>query len=228
MFERFFKSRYWPALSHFLYTASVLIGLPFLIWGVQNLPPYFSNPARAAFAIVALAQSLLNALLAYITPSEPKREPYYDLPRSPSFLFQAIVILAIFGDQRNIYTWSENLLLRWAGLVLYLTGYALSIWANWTWIKHLQREGPRAFDHPVLLFEGPFKRVRHPSVVYLILYCLGLSILFRSWLGLGLIIPLIGGIIKRINNMEKKFETQYKNIWPLRRHTSKRIIPYLY
>ena len=228
MFERFFKSRSWSALSQFLYTASVLIGLSFLIWDVHDLPAFFSSSARTAFAIVALAQSLINALLAYVTPSEPKREQYYDLPRSHSFMLQTIVVLAVFGDRRNLLVWDENPLLRWAGLGIYLTGYALSIWANWTWVNHLQREGSRAFDHPVLLFEGPFKRIRYPSMVYLVLYCFGLSILFRSWIGLVLIIPLIGGIINRINSMEKIFETQYKNIWPLRRHTSKRIIPYLY
>ncbi len=82
--------------------------------------------------------------------------------------------------------------------------------------------------HPVLLFEGPFKQIRYPFMVHLVFYCLGFSILFRSWIGVVLIIPLIGGIINRINNLEKIFEVQYKSIWPLRRHTSKRIIPYLY
>lgn len=228
MFERFFKSRYWSALSEFLYTASVLMGLSFLAWGVPDLPSFFSNPARTVFTLVALAQSLINALLAYVTPSKPKREPYHDLPRSHSFMLQTIIVLVAFGDRRNLLAWGESPVLRWVGLGIYLTGYALSIWANVTWIKHLQRQGERAFEHPVLLFEGPFKRIRYPSMVYLVLYCLGFSILFRSWIGLILIIPLIGGIINRINNMEKIFETQYKNIWPLRRHTSKRIIPYLY
>jgi protein-S-isoprenylcysteine O-methyltransferase Ste14 len=228
MFERFFKSRYWPAARQFFYTSLVTAGLAFLAWGVDDLPAFFSNPARAAFAFVVLAQSVINAALAYATPPEPKPEYRFDLASWHSFMFEAIFVLAAFGDRRNVLAWDENLPLRWAGLGIYLIGYALSIWTNLTWIKHLQREGSRAFDNPVLLFEGPFKRIRYPSMVYLVLYCVGFVILFRSWIGLVLIIPLIGGIINRINNLEKLFEVRYKNIWPLRRHNSKRIIPYLY
>jgi protein-S-isoprenylcysteine O-methyltransferase Ste14 len=228
MVTRFFKSRYWSALSQFLYTSSLLLGLSFVAWGLEDLPSFFSNPVRATFALVALAQALINAGMAYVAPTEPKHEYRFDLASWRSFLVEMIIVLAAFSDRRNLLTWEENLFLRWAGLGVYLIGYAFSIWTNWTWVKHLQREGPRAMDHPVLLFEGPFKRIRYPSMVYLILYCLGVTILFRSWLGLILLVPLINSIINRINNLEKIFEVQYKQIWPLRRHTSKRIIPYLY
>lgn len=228
MFDRFFKSRAWFALRQFLYTNLVVLGLSFFAWGLDDLSGFFANPVRAVFSFVVLAQSLINARFAYITPSEPKHEHHFDLAHWHSFMFQTIFFLAAFGDRRNVLAWSENILLRCAGLGIYLIGLALSIWANWTWVKHLHREGARAFDNPVLLFEGPFKKIRYPSMVYLVFYCLGFAILFRSWIGLVLIVPLIGGILNRINNMEKIFEAQYKNIWPLRRHTSKRIIPYLY
>jgi protein-S-isoprenylcysteine O-methyltransferase Ste14 len=228
MFTRFFKSKYWLALKQFLYTNLVLLGLPFLGWGVDGLPAFFSNPARTAFFLLVLAQSSINARLVYVTPLGSRHEQRVDLPSWRSLMFDAIFVLAAFGDRRNNLTWAENLPLRWLGLGIYLTGYALSLWSSWTWMKHLQREGSRAFDNPVLLFEGPFKRIRYPSMVYLIFYCLGFALLFRSWLGLVLIIPLVGGIINRINNLEKLFEVQYKKFWALRRHTSKRIIPYLY
>jgi protein-S-isoprenylcysteine O-methyltransferase Ste14 len=226
--KSFFNSRYWAALRQFLYTALVLLGLSFLAWGPDHLPAFFSNPARAVFSFVVLAQSLVIAALAYITPPEPKHEQHFDLASWHSFMFETIIALAAFGDRRNVLAWDENLPLRWVGLGIYLIGFAFSIWTNLTWIKHLQREGPRAMEDPVLLFEGPFKRIRYPSMVYLVFYCVGFVILFRSWIGLVLIGPLIGGIINRINNLEKIFEIRYKNIWPLRRHTSKRIIPYLY
>jgi protein-S-isoprenylcysteine O-methyltransferase Ste14 len=228
MVESFFNSRYWSALSQFLYTSTVLLGLAFLAWGLDALPAFFSNPVRATFSLVVLLQALITAGMAYVSPPEPKYEHRFYLASWHSFMFQAILVLAAFGDRRNVLAWQENLSLRWVGLGIYLIGYAFSIWTNLTWIKHLQREGPRAMEHPVLLFEGPYKRIRHPSMVYLVLYCLGFAILFRSWVGLVLIIPLIGGIINRINNLEKIFEVRYKNIWPLRRHTSKRLIPYVY
>jgi len=228
MFERFFKSKTWSALSQFLYTSLVMLGPAFLAWGVGGLLAFFANPARTAFSLVVLAQSSINAALAYRTPPEPEHEHHFDLARWHSFMFETIFVLAAFGDRRNVLAWNENLPLRWAGLGIYLSAYALSFWTNLTWVKHLQQQGQRAVHNPVLLFEGPFKRIRYPSMVYLVFYCLGFAVLFRSWIGLVLIIPLIGGIIHRINNMEKVFEVQYKHIWALRRHTSKRIIPYLY
>lgn len=228
MLDRFLKSKYWSALSQFLYTSLVILGLSFLAWGMDNLSAFFANPVRAVFVIVVLVQSLINAELAYITPVEPKHEHHFDLARWHSVMFEMIFVLAAFGDRRNVLAWNDNLPLRWAGLGIYLIGYSLSLWTNVTWIRHLQREGLRAFENPVLLFEGPFKRIRYPSMLYLVLYCLGFAILFRSWVGLILIVPLISGIINRINNLEKIFAIQYKQIWPLRRHTSKRLIPYLY
>jgi protein-S-isoprenylcysteine O-methyltransferase Ste14 len=228
MFYRFLKTKYWAALSRFLQTSIVILGLMFLGWGLDHLSAFFTNPVRTAFVLVVIAQSLINALLAYVTPSEPEHEHHFDLARWHSFMFEIIFVISAFGDRRNVLAWHENIPLRWAGVGIYLVGYGLSVWTNATWIKHLQREGPRAFQNPVLLFEGPFKRIRYPSMVYLVFYCLGFAVLFRSWVGLILIVPLIGGIINRINNLEKIFAVQYKQIWPLRRHTSKRLIPYLY
>jgi len=228
MFDRFFKSKFWSALSQFLYTSIVILGLSLLAWGWDDIPAFFTNQSRTAFSFVVLTQSLINATIAYVTPSQPEHEHHFDLARWHSFMFETIFVLAAFGDRRNILVWNDNLPLRWAGLGIYSIGLALSIWANLTWIKHLQREGKRAFENPVLLFDGPFKMIRYPSLVHLVFYCLGFAIIFRSWAGLVLIIPLIGGIINRINNMEKVFEVQYKKIWPLRKHTSKRLIPFLY
>jgi protein-S-isoprenylcysteine O-methyltransferase Ste14 len=97
-----------------------------------------------------------------------------------------------------------------------------------TWVQHLRAAGGAAADDPVLLFDGPFKWIRYPSLVCLFVYALGVSILFRSWIGLVMLLPLVGAIVNRVNNLDRMYAEQYKRIWPLRRHTSKRLIPYLY
>jgi hypothetical protein len=79
MVESSFKSRYWSALSQFLYTSTVLLGLAFLAWGLDTLPTFFSNPARAAFSLVVLLQALTNAGMAYVSPPEPEHEHRFDL-----------------------------------------------------------------------------------------------------------------------------------------------------
>jgi hypothetical protein len=65
-------------------------------------------------------------------------------------------------------------------------------------------------------------------MVNLAIFCLGVAMLFRSWAGLVLMPLLMGGIVNRVNNLDKIYAEEYKRIWPLRRHASKRLIPYLY
>jgi protein-S-isoprenylcysteine O-methyltransferase Ste14 len=222
------KTRLWKALGQFLTTAFIFLGLTLLAWGLNDLKAYFSNPVRTAFAMLMVAYSLFMAWLVYVSPPHEDPEHRFDLARWHAYMFETIFVLSAFGDRRNILAWPENTPLRWLGMAIYLIGLALSVWANLTWLEHLKREGDRAQEHPVLLFEGPFQWIRHPSLLSLTFYCLGFALMFRSWVGLVLMVALIGGIINRINNMEKVFEVRYKKVWAMRRHTSKRIIPHIY
>jgi protein-S-isoprenylcysteine O-methyltransferase Ste14 len=143
-------------------------------------------------------------------------------------MYHFVFLLAAYGDRRNIWVWAENPSLRWLGVGIYLVGAMLSVWANYTWVSHLRRNTERAYVDPALLFDGPYKYIRYPSLLYLIIYSLGFAVIFRSWTGLALLAPLTAGFIHRANNMERDFAEQYKKNWPLRRNTSKRIFPFLY
>ena len=228
MLDKILKSKAWPVLGQFTYTVLVLLGLPILVWGTEALPEFFANPIRLMFSIVVLLQALISAWLVAITPPQPPHEYHFDLARWHSHIFEAIVALAAFGDRRGILAWNQNNAVRWIGLGVYLIGLFLAIWSNFSWIKHLRTEARLALNHPVLISEGPYRLIRYPSFLYLIFYALGVALLFRSGIGVALMIPLLGGIVNRINSLEKIFAEEYKKIWPLRRHTSKRLIPYLY
>lgn len=225
---KIFKSRIWPAAWQLFSSFFILLGLPLLAWGLDNLPGFFSNQVRISFAVVVIIQALISAWMVYFAPPQPKHEHPVDMTHWQIDMFHFIFIIAAFDDKRNIFTWTENPPLRWLGLGIYLIGAALSIWASLTWINHLRGEGERAYAHPALIFDGPYKFIRHPSLLCLIIYSLGFSLAFRSWAGLVLLIPLTGGFIHRIKNMERDFAEQYRQVWPLRRHTSKRLFPFLY
>jgi len=228
MLKNVLKNKLWPAVGQFLTTAFIFWGLAFLAWGPAYLAAYFSNPVRTSFAVIVAVQSLFQAWVVYKTPPHAQPEHRLDLARWHAYMFETIFVLAAFGDRRDILAWDENIPLRWVGMAIYLIGLALSIWSNITWLNHLHREGQRAKEISALIFEGPFQWIRYPSLLSLTFYCLGFTLMFRSWVGLVLMLPLIWGIINRINNVEKVFEVRYKKIWAIRRHTSKRIIPYLY
>ena len=228
MLKNILKNKLWSAVGQFLTTAFIFLGLALLAWGLGYLPSYFSSPVRTSFAIIVAIQSLFQAWVVYAKPPHAEPEHRLDLARWHAYLFETIFVLAAFGDRRGILAWDENISLRWVGVAIYLTGLALSFWSNITWLNHLRREGERAKEIPVLIFEGPFQWIRYPSLLSLAFYCLGFTFMFRSWVGLVLMLPLIWGIINRINNIEKVFEVRYKKVWAMRRHSSKRIIPYLY
>ena len=222
------KSKIWSALWQLFSRAFVLMGLPLLAWGIDNLEGFFSNPARTGFVIIVALQAIFHAWVTYITPPEPHHEHRFDMARWHVHIFEIIFILSAFGDRRNILVWNENPALRWLGLGIYLIGAMLSVWANLAWANHLRDKGNLAYDDPVLLYEGPFRWIRYPILLALFFYCLGFAIACRSWAGLALMFPLVGGIINRMNNLEKVYAEQYKKVWPLRKHASKRIIPFLY
>jgi protein-S-isoprenylcysteine O-methyltransferase Ste14 len=205
-----------------------MLFLPLLAWGVNDLRNFFSHPVRMTFAIIVLLQALIGAWLVYITPEQPEQEHPIDLAHWQIDMYHFIFILAAFGDRRTILAWAENPPVRWAGLGIYLVGAVLSVWATLTWVHHLRNETGRVQVDPALLFDGPYKFIRYPGLLCLIIYCLGFALAFRSWVGLALLIPLTAGFIHRIKDMERDFAEQYKQVWPLRSHTSKRLFPFLY
>lgn len=229
MHNRISRSKVWLVLGQSLYIPLVLLGLPLLGWGLDALPAFFGNPVRAAFAIVVGAQALIHAWLVSITPPEPDHEHRFDLARWHFHMFEIIVVTAAFGDRRGLLAWDQQTdSVRWIGLAVYLTGAVLAIWSQSAWIRHLRTQAALALNHPVLIYEGPYKLIRYPPFLYLILYSLGFVLIFRSWLGIVLMIPLLGNILNRIDSLEKIFAEQYKKIWALRCHNSKRLIPFLY
>jgi protein-S-isoprenylcysteine O-methyltransferase Ste14 len=227
-FEKIFRHRIWAALWQLFSRGFILVGLPLLAWGANDLKGFLSNPVRASYTVVVCVQALLHAWITYITPEGNEEEHRFDLARWHAYLFETIFVLAAFGDRRNLLAWNENLTLRWVGLGIYLFGACISVWSNLTWVNHLRREGQRAAPSPVLLTEGLFGMIRHPAMLALIFYCLGVAIAYRSWIGLALMFPLLGGIVNRINNVEKIFGERYAKVWRSRVNTSKRIIPFIY
>lgn len=211
----------------------IMLGLPLIAWGLDDLAGFFSNPVRVAIAMIVLVLASAQAWMVYAAPQQPKEAKAE--ARSTRLrlkwhgtLFEIIIILAAYGDRRDILTWNENQLLRWVGLGIYLLGAILSIWAGLTWVNHLRREGASAVDNAVLLREGPYRSIRYPTLLCLLFFSLGFAIAFRSWIGLALLVPLIAVVVNRTGKLDRGFAEKYRVAWPLRSYRSKRIIPFLY
>lgn len=223
-----FKNKIWEALWGIFTRAFIQLGLPLLAWGVDDIAGFFSNAARATYAFIVMAHALVYAYEIYVIPGYQQHEPRVDIGRWHAYIFETIYVLAAFGDRRNILAWSENPPLRWLGLAFYLVGVVVLVWADWAWINHLRREKERVLASAVLLEEGVFAYVRHPALLALIFFSLGVALAYRSWIGLALMPALWWGIVNRIDNMEKVYAKKYDKLWRARMAHSSKLIPLLY
>jgi protein-S-isoprenylcysteine O-methyltransferase Ste14 len=226
--KTWFTRRLWPAIWQAFSRSFILLGLPLLAWGGGDLARFFSHPARAAYAAAVGLHALILACQVYFAPYEPAHHGYDGLPKWQSYMFELTLIIAAYSDARSALTWDENAALRWVGLGVYLLGSALSLWSNQAWTLRLRSMGAEAAGHSSLLTSGPFRWIRHPYLLTLFFYCTGVSLLYRSWLGLVLLVPLTAAVINRINHLERELARDYGRAWMLRCQTSKRILPFLY
>jgi protein-S-isoprenylcysteine O-methyltransferase len=118
--------------------------------------------------------------------------------------------------------------LTWAGVAIMIFGIvfrrnAISVLGKFfTSTVQIQK------DHQLVMI-GPYRYIRHPSYLGILIMTMGLGIALSNWISLILciVLPVIG-IIKRIQveerELEQHFGTQYQDY---RKHTW-RIIPYIY
>ena len=222
------SNKFWSAAGQFFGRVFILLGLPLLAWGLGSTAGFFSNPVRTSFAVVVIVQALVYAWLDYRAPPHSVGEHAHELASLHAIPFEMIFVVSAYSDSRNSATWNENMPLHWLGLGIYVIGAILATWATMTWVNHLRRAAGNACEDPVLLVEGPYRFIRYPPLLALIFYCLGVSILFRSWFGLALTIPLIAAIGYRSRTLDSIYADRYSRAWPLRSYRSKRFIPFVY
>lgn len=226
--DKILESRIWPAAWGAFCRVFILAGLSLLAWGLDDVAGFLSNTVRAGLLTLVALDALFLAWLDYVTPPQPERGDRHDPSFWHAHISEGIYILAAFGDRRDVLTWSENETLRWVGLAATSAGLILALWANISWATYLRRNPERVSEDRVLLTDGPFRFIRYPNLLALVFYCLGSTLIFRSWVGLVLLVPLSTSIIARMNELERTYADLYSRVWPMRTHTSKRIIPFVY
>ena len=107
-------------------------------------------------------------------------------------------------------------------------GYLLLVfWSGVALGKQYSPEVTIQKDHE-LITSGPYRVVRHPRYLGVLLLALGAALVFRSWIGLLGYILLLGILLSRIRDEEALLRQEFGPAWEAYRSRSWRMIPYLY
>jgi protein-S-isoprenylcysteine O-methyltransferase Ste14 len=223
-------------LSLIALTLALYAGLFLLGWGLGDLRGFFSEPARAAYIGFVVLMALATPLIiARSVPEgigdkgrEEKHRTRQDIAWNIARPILFILILAMpFCDRRNLLTLPESAPMRWVGLALVVAGFVLITWTTVELGRQYSVYITLQRDHK-LITSGPYRYIRHPRYLGVMLVALGMALLFRSWIALLALPFLLALLIFRLTDEEKLLREEFGVQWEEYVSKSWRLVPFIY
>ena len=210
------------------------IGVPLLGWGLDDPRGFFVDPARALYCIVAFVGAIAAIFLGPRVPAGGmSKGDESKLVRRQSVALLAtrvLVVGALLGmpylDRHGIAVIEVDWL-RYVGVALLAAGSALMYWSTWVLGKQFSVEVTIQEDHE-LVTSGPYSRIRHPRYLGLLVFALGMALLFRSWAGLGALGLLALIILTRVVDEDRLLHREFGEQWESYRERSWKLLPPVY
>ena len=205
----------------------ILNGLMLTFWGWADWRGFFAHPARCvlvALMIFRFAQAIFTlppSILGKGRDDKRVRERGF----FPLLFASALVLLASpYFDARSLWVLPGGDATRYAGLVLFVAGLALSHWA----LVHMGRlfSGHVTLqDEHKLITDGPFTHIRHPRYAGLILLFLGVALIFRS--STGAVAAAVSAVLflTRIRREEAMMAREFGETWLAYTRRTERLLP---
>ncbi|MBK7451041.1 MAG: isoprenylcysteine carboxylmethyltransferase family protein [Anaerolineales bacterium] len=221
--------RYFLAL---LAGSIIFIGLPLLGWGLGNLPTFFENPARIAFVVVIFALQVFSLIYnPQVGQNQENRKNEAPRSKLDLILIQifslAVVILAPFSDSHSIGVLNAGNMVRYTGLLITIPGFVLMQAGEKYLAKQFSIEVTLQKDHK-LIQSGPYKVVRHPRYLGILIFFTGVSLTFRSLLGIFTVLALALVLIWRVFAEEKMMYEEFGKEWEEYQAKTWRLVPYIF
>ncbi len=210
----------------------IFLGLPLLGWGLGHVPEFFTNPARLTFAIVIVLLQLFSLLYnPQVGRNRDDRKSGVQQHKIDLFLIQmfslAIVIVAPFSDSHSISVLNIGTIIRFLGFLFLIPGFILMQMAEKYLGRQFSVEVTLQKDHK-LIQDGPYKLIRHPRYLGILAFFWGISLVFRSLLGMLIVAAMLPVLIWRVFAEESLMQQEFGKDWEMYRQKSWRILPYVF
>jgi len=208
----------------------IFVGLPVLAWGIGDVSQFLAHPARLVYVLL-MAILQVGAIVYNPQVGRNREDRQNTAPQLDLLLIQVLslglVLVAPYTDKQSLLGLNPGDGLRYVGLVLLVPGFVLMQMAE----KYLARQFSVAVtlqkDHQ-LIQTGPYKLIRHPRYLGILLFFLGIALVFRSLLGVGMVLALFAVLVWRIGAEEKLMKQAFGPEWDIYRRKSWRLLPWVY
>jgi protein-S-isoprenylcysteine O-methyltransferase Ste14 len=216
----------WPVkLATVVLATLAYLTLAVIGWG--GLAAFFSNPARTALVIVALALSVASLFVGGNLSSGVRED------RGNRWVLAAFTVISIlhawlpaYMDRIEFWTIDGDIV-RWIGVVLAAVGGALRLWP--VYVLGNRFSGLVAIQEGhTLMTNGIYSIIRNPSYLGLLVNMLGWSLAFRSIAGVLLTALMLVPLVVRMNAEERLLQSEFGVEYEAYRARTSRLIPGLY
>ena len=208
----------------------IFIGLPLLGWGFRNLSAYMDNPARLAFLGVIFVLQIFA--ISYSGSQGDDKKNYKSTQHNIDLLLiqlfsLAIIFIAPYTDRREIFIIRIDDIVRYLGVIMVIPGFVLMQVAEKYLDKQFSIDVKLQEDHQ-LITTGPYKLIRHPRYLGIIIFFVGISLTFLSGLALVIAGLLAYVLIWRIIVEEKLLQKEFDGDWETYKKKTWYIIPFIF
>lgn len=196
---------------------AIFVGLPVVGWGVKEVGRFMNHPARLGYVIlVFVLQVMVIIKMPGLGQNRSKGTQLVKRQQLVVVLLQwlsmAVMVLAPYSDARGVGVWFGNAGIRYLGLVLFAVGFFIMHWAEAHLGKLFSVEVTIQEGHR-LVTDGPYQYCRHPRYLGILLFSLGISLVFASWWALILVVALVLVLMWRIHDEEILLHHQFGAEW---------------
>ncbi|MGE5123312.1 MAG: methyltransferase family protein [Acidobacteriaceae bacterium] len=224
------------AVLFFLSTLSIYLVIPLVGWGLGHLAKFFSYPPRLGYAIVVALFSLAVSIQAYesvvgIRGGKGEKEKFVFRQHVVRILLIIAMYVTLFFiplfDRLDIGVFPGPPCVNWLGVVFSAIGYFLIFLSGLALGRQYSQDVTIQPGHRLITW-GVYRFIRHPRYLGIILLAIGVSLVFRSWIGLIATIVFSAILLFRIQDEETTMHQEFGVEWEVYRQRSWRLLPYVY